>query len=261
LVHLAGCDNGQMPEKADVTVTFAGSGDAFGSGGRYQACIHLNRAGRPSALLDCGATSLSALKCLGLDPGDVSAVFVSHLHGDHFAGLPFLILDGQFSRRVAPLTIVGPPGTTQRLTAAMECLFPGSSATARRFSVEIAELRPGSATSACGITVRAWAAEHPSGAPALILRLDVDGKTIAYTGDTAWTEAIPEAAADADLLVAEAYYRDKNVPHHLRYADLADHRARLGARRVILTHMSADMLSHRPEASFETASDGLVVRL
>ena len=55
--------------------------------------------------------------------------------------------------------------------------------------------------------------DHPSGAPALLLRLDLAGKTLAYTGDTAWTDALTEAAADADLLIAEAYYRDKNIPY------------------------------------------------
>ena len=101
------------PAHAAVTVTFAGSGDAFGSGGRYQACIHLRPEGGDPVLLDCGATSLSALKRLGLDPGEIAAVFVSHLHGDHFGGLPFLILDGQFSRRTRPLTVVAPPGTSR----------------------------------------------------------------------------------------------------------------------------------------------------
>jgi ribonuclease BN (tRNA processing enzyme) len=92
------------PGHTAVTVTFAGSGDAFGSGGRYQACIHLQGRGGPGpVLLDCGATSLSALKHLGLDPGEIAAVFVSHLHGDHFGGLPFLILDGQFSHRTKSL--------------------------------------------------------------------------------------------------------------------------------------------------------------
>ena len=70
-------------------------------------------------------------------------MFVSHLHGDHFGGLPFLILDAQFAGRTAPLAVAGPPGTGQRLAEAMECLFPGSSRVRRRFAVEVTELRPG----------------------------------------------------------------------------------------------------------------------
>lgn len=244
-----------------LTITFAGSGDAFGSGGRNQACIHLQPAGASPLLLDCGATSLSALKRLELDPGDISAVVVSHLHGDHFGGLPFLILDGQFSRRTTPLAVIGPPGIARRLLDTMECLFPGSSTAPRRFGVEVTELGPGNSVTVAGMTVRAWQAEHPSGAPALLLRLGIAGKTIAYTGDTAWTGAIAEVAADADLLIAEAYYRDKNIPHHLRLADLDAHRDQLTARRLILTHLSADLLGPGPRPSFECAHDGLTVSL
>jgi ribonuclease BN (tRNA processing enzyme) len=251
----------RVPVGSTVIVTFAGTGDAFGSGGRYQACIHLGRSAGPSVLLDCGATSLSALKHLGLDPGEIEAVFVSHLHGDHFAGLPFLILDGQFSRRTRPLIVVGPPGTARRLNNAMECLFPGSSATTRRFSVETTEISPGSTASVCGVKVCAWQADHESGAPALLLRLELAGKIIAYTGDTAWTNDLIEVAAGADLLIAEAYYRDKNIPYHLRYADLDVHRDQLKARRIIVTHMSADMLDRQHEVRLEPAHDGLVINL
>jgi ribonuclease BN (tRNA processing enzyme) len=246
----------------ELTVTFAGSGDAFGSGGRYQACIHLQRPdGLAPVLLDCGATSLSALKHLRLDPGEIEAVFVSHLHGDHFGGLPFLILDGQFSRRTSSLTIAGPPGITGRLTDTMECLFPGSSSTARGFDIRTIEIRPGAATTVAGIIVTAWEVKHPSGAPPLALRLDLAGKTIAYTGDTAWTPALVECSAGADLLIAEAYYRDKNVPYHLRLTDLDTYRDRLAANRIVLTHMSADMLDHPDPVAFQAAHDGLTLTL
>jgi ribonuclease BN (tRNA processing enzyme) len=246
-----------------VNVTFAGSGDAFGSGGRYQACIHLRVPGQAPVLLDCGATSLSALRACGLGPGEISTVFVSHLHGDHFGGLPFLILDGQFSRRTSPLTIAGPPGTADRLRQAMETSFPGSVGTPRRFSVEVVELAPGSTRDVDGIKVATWEADHPSGAPALVLGLGLGGAMIAYTGDTAWTSNLVAAADNADLLIAEAYYYDKAVPYHLRYTDLTAHRASLTSGRIVLTHMSADMLARAAESrlDFETAYDGLTIRL
>lgn len=251
----------QPATRRRVTVTFAGCGDAFGSGGRYQACIHLRVPGQAAVLVDCGATSLSALRACGLDPGEVSTVFVSHLHGDHFGGLPFLILDGQFSRRTRPLTVAGPPGTADRLRQAMEILFPGSSGVARRFSVELVELAPGSTRDVNGVKVASWEADHPSGGPALVLRLGVGGATIAYSGDTAWTSNLIEAADGADLLIAEAYYYDKAIPYHLRYADLLAHRADLNCDRIVLTHMSADMLTRAAEGQldFETAHDGLAI--
>jgi ribonuclease BN (tRNA processing enzyme) len=245
---------------AGVTVTFAGSGDAFGSGGRYQACIHLAGAdGTGPVLLDCGATSLPALRRLGLDPGNIGTVLVSHLHGDHFGGLPFLILDGQFAGRRQPLTVAGPPGLARRLGRAMECLFPGSATARRRFPVQTVELEPGTVAAVDGVTVRAWAGVHPSGAPALLLRVGLAGRMIAYTGDTAWTGVVAQVAAGADLLITEAYYRDKPIPYHLRLADLVAHRDELTARRIVATHMSADVLDHPEAMPFEAAYDGLAI--
>ena len=114
-----------------------------------------------------------------------------------------------------------------------------------------------------GTDVTSWEVDHPSGAPPLALRLGIGGATIAYTGDTAWTENLTAAAACADLLIAEAYYYDKPVPYHLRYTDLSTHHSSLTSRRIVLTHMSADMLTRAAEGrlAFETAHDGLAIQL
>lgn len=221
--------------------------------------MHIGREAGSPVLLDCGATSLVGLKRLGLEPNDLAAVFVSHLHGDHFGGLPFLILDGQFRHRTEPLVVAGPAGLRQRLAAAMEVLFPGSSTVRRKFEVKVVELMPGRPESVAGIEVLAREVRHPSGAPPLALRLDVDGAVLAYTGDTAWTGTIAQTAAGAQLLVAEAYHFDKKIPYHLNHRTLLAHRQELDCERVILTHMSADMLARVSEAGFETAHDGLVV--
>jgi ribonuclease BN (tRNA processing enzyme) len=242
-----------------VTVTFAGSGDAFGSGGRLQACIMLAD-GERRVLLDCGATSLSGLKRLGVEPNTIDAVVVSHLHGDHFGGLPFLFLDGQFSRRETDIHVIGPPGTAERLTTAMEVFFPGSSGVRRRFAVEVTELAPGETVTAGPWTVHAFAADHASGAPSLILRLESPRAVVAYSGDTAWTPALIDASHEADLFICEAYFHSRQAPYHLSYDELAQHLGRLTCKRVILTHMTAEMLAAEGIAP-ERAEDGLVVTL
>jgi ribonuclease BN (tRNA processing enzyme) len=99
------------------------------------------------------------------------------------------------------------------------------------------------------------------GGPFLALRVHLAERTIAYTGDTAWTDALIDVADRADLLIAEAYFWDKPVPYHLRHADLVAHRHKIASARTILTHMSTDMLAHAHEAEFELAYDGLTINL
>ena len=244
-----------------MRIRFVGSGDAFGSGGRWQTCIHLSVEGQ-ALLVDCGATSLVALKAQGLHPHAVGAVAVTHLHGDHFGGLPFLILDGQFSHRTAPLLVAGPPGTRVRLTEAMETLFPGSNWAPRRFPVQVTELAADGTPAKLGpATVRGWQVEHACGAPPLALRVDLGGASFAYSGDTQWTPALAEAARGADLFAVEAYTFDRPIRYHLDYQTLRAHLGEIGAHRVVLTHMSADMLSRLADAEPPAAYDGMTIDL
>src|SRR6266545_7064422 len=248
--------------RARVRVTVAGSGDAFGSGGRLQACVHVQPMDRAEAvLLDCGASALIGLKRCGLDPNDVTVVAVSHLHGDHFGGLPYLLLDGQFRHRHRPLHLVGPPGMQQRLEQAMEVLFPGSTQMPLRFATHMHELPPGATIEVEQVTVRAVGVEHAAGAPALGLRLHVADRVLAYSGDTEWTDALIELADGADLFICEAYVFETSVKYHLSYATLAEQRSRLRCKRLILTHMSADILNRRGEVEAELAEDGLTLTI
>jgi ribonuclease BN (tRNA processing enzyme) len=242
-----------------VQVRFAGSGDAFGSGGRWQTCIRV-AAGGMILLVDCGATSLVALKAQGLDPAAIDAVVVTHLHGDHFGGLPFLILDGQFSRRSRPLSVVGPPGTRSRLTKTMETLFPGSSRARRRFDVEVTELAADGSPAWVGAArIRGWEVEHPSGAPPLAVSVQLGGSTFGYSGDTQWTPALTCAARGAELFAVEAYTFDRPIRYHLDYLTLREHLDDLPAERVVLTHMSAAMLRRLADADLPAAYDGMVI--
>lgn len=244
-----------------LRVTFAGSGDAFGSGGRLHTCLLID-APATTFLVDCGPSSLAALRRLGRSPAEIDVIVVSHLHGDHFAGIPFLLLEAEHaSKRTRRLTIAGPPGSRSRIEQALDIFFPGAAATDWRFPLEVLELDPEVPAQLGPVTVTPFVVVHPSGAPPFALRLECDSFVIAYSGDTEWTESLVRAARGADLFIAEAYTFERHVRYHLDLRTLANHLDRIGAKRVILTHMSDDVLSRTNELDWEPADDGMEVVL
>lgn len=243
-----------------LEILFLGSGDAFGSGGRFQTCI-LVRSESSRFLIDCGASSLIAMKRFGIDPSIVDLILLSHLHGDHFGGLPFFVLDAQFAHRRRPLVVAGPKGVGMRVTQAMEVMFPGSPGAQRDFELTFTDLSDKAETVLDSVKVMPFAVLHPSGAEAFALRVECGGRVIGYSGDTEWTEALMDAARGTDLFICEAYFFEKKVKHHLDYAVLVRHRERLQTRRLVLTHMSADMLARVPGLDVEVAEDGKLISL
>lgn len=236
---------------APIHVRLVGCGDAFGSGGRFQTCIYV-RSSRLTFLLDCGATSLTALRRDGLDPAELSVVLVTHLHGDHFGGLPFLLLDAHLNtRRTEPLTLVGPPGLEERTRQAQEVFYPGSSAHRLRFPLHFVHLSPRTPTEVGPLTVTAYPVVHSSGAPAYALRVACDGKVLAHSGDTEWTDALIDVARDADLFFCEASFYERQVKNHLAYQTVAAHRHELRCRRLVLTHMTSELLKRSQEMEME----------
>ena len=244
-----------------MRLRFLGCGDAFGSGGRFNTCFHVAAAGE-EFLIDCGASSMIALRKFGVDPNAIAAIFITHLHGDHFGGLPFFILDAQLvSRRTAPLVIAGPPGLAERLGVTMEALFPGSAAIERKFPVELVELAPEQRRVIGGVTATPYPVRHACGAPPFALRLECGGKVIAYSGDTEWVETLIPAAREADLFIAEAYFHDRKIRHHLDWRSLEPHLAEIRPKRLVLTHFSPDMLGRLGSLPVEMAEDGMVVEI
>ncbi|MBN2032089.1 MAG: MBL fold metallo-hydrolase [Deltaproteobacteria bacterium] len=243
-----------------MSVTFLGSGDAFGSGGRFQTCI-LVQCSTMRFLLDCGASSLVAMKQQKINPATIEAILVTHLHGDHFGGLPFFILDAQFSKREAPLVIAGPPGVQTRVGKTMEVLFPKSSETIQRFPINFVELPPSTPFQMKDLLVTAETVTHLCGAPSYALRVECAGRTIAYSGDTEWSDNLVKVAAGADLFICEAYFFKKKTRFHLDYQSLVEHKASLDCKRMVLTHMSDDMLKRLPHIGTEWAEDGLTIVL
>jgi ribonuclease BN (tRNA processing enzyme) len=249
----------RMGVMGEVNVRFLGSGDAFGSGRRFQTCIYVDSDGPDSTrlLIDCGASSLIAMKYFGVETSTIDTILLSHLHGDHFGGLPFFIMEAQYvSGRERPLVIAGPPGLETRTYEALEVLYPGTSETPRSFALEFVELEDGTSTGIGAITVTPYSVIHPSGAPAFALRVSNEDKVLAFSGDTSWTDALIRVASGADLFICECNFWEKQGGHHLDYATLMDHQAELGCRRLVLTHMSEPMLRRIESLDTEGAEDG-----
>jgi ribonuclease BN (tRNA processing enzyme) len=244
-----------------VTVRFVGSGDSFGSGGRFQTCILVDGPASRVAI-DFGTSSLIALAQQGIAHNSIDAILLTHLHGDHCGGVPFLLIDAMLAaKRQRPLTIAGPRDLQRRMGEIREALFPGSHVMTPRFPVDWIELPPGCPHPVLDLTVTARPARHTQETNPTSLRVEIGGKVIAYTGDTEWTDDVAALARGADLFIAECYFYDKPIKWHLTYPAIAAHRAEVGATRVILTHMSGEMLAHADEVPEECASDGLVVTL
>jgi ribonuclease BN (tRNA processing enzyme) len=244
-----------------VQLRFLGSGDAFGSGGRMHTCFHITST-NGQFLIDCGCSALIAMRRFGVDPNAIDAILVSHLHGDHFGGIPFLILDGQLvSKRTRPLAIAGPAGVKRAISDAMEVMFPGSSRIQQRFPIEVVELVPERPHVLEAAVAVAYEVEHPAGEMRLAFRVQCDGKVIAYSGDTGWAPSLVSAARGSDLFIVEAYFFDKKVRDHLDFETLRAHLGDVSPRRWIVTHMSSDMLTRVAGLGCEYAEDGKVVTL
>jgi ribonuclease BN (tRNA processing enzyme) len=244
-----------------MQLQFVGCGDAFGSGGRYNTCFHITGA-RANVLIDCGASSLPALKRLRIARDDIDLILITHFHGDHFAGLPFLLLDAQFARRNRPLVIAGPEGIELRLTQVMEALFEHSSKTKPRFDLSVVALKPEQTRRFGAVDVTPYPVVHgESGGPFLAYRVEAEGRVIAYSADTEWTQALIPLARDADLFIAEAYTYDRVVKNHLSLKTLEGHLPEIKPKRLVLTHMSDDMLGRPDTLAYTAASDGMIVKL
>jgi len=247
--------------KTRVQLTCIGTGDAFGSGGRLNSCYHLGT-GRQQVLLDCGCSSLIGLHRYGYDPAELDAVIISHLHGDHFGGLPFLFLEGKFvSQRQRPLTLIGPPGLQQQAASALEVLYPGAIGKGVGFPLHYSVLDPENALLFGELTIHCCRVIHGNSTEAYALRVDVAGKSLCYTGDTEWTDNLLSLVAGTDLMIAECFAFAEPIPSHLDYQTLKQRQADLGCKRLMLTHLGPEMLARRDEVDLEILNDGDLIEL
>ncbi|MDE0029151.1 MAG: MBL fold metallo-hydrolase [Deltaproteobacteria bacterium] len=240
-----------------MRVHFLGSGDAFGSGGRNQTAYLLEDRSH-LYLLDCGPSTLPALRRARLDPANLDAVILSHLHGDHFGGLPFFFIHYLYDRpRTRPLVVAGPPGTEERVRALMRLMYGAKELPFAVFT----EMEPDTVTAVAGAEVLAFQVPHQTDAVSLGLRVTAAGRTVLFSGDSSWTDQFVAHSRGADLFICECCFYDDPSTSHMSYVQVAAHREQLECKRLILTHMGEEMLARRRSLPIRTAEDGMVVDL
>ncbi len=245
-----------------ASVTFAGCGDAFGTGGRFNSCFVVDVEDFRYTI-EFGATSLVALNRVDIDHISIDAVVFTHLHADHCSGIPSMLLDAMLgAKRTKPLIIAGPRETEVRRKEMMDSMLPGSGVMVPEFDltwIDMELMKPNKVGE--HLTVTSYPAHHTAETNPTSVRCEAGGKVVSYTGDGAWTKHIPKISKDADLFICESYFYEKPVRFHMNYPDVREHWEEFQAKRTILTHFSREMLPMADKVPEECAHDGLVVEI
>ena len=247
---------------AKVTVTLLGTGDAFASFGRSQAGYLIDApVGR--VLMEAGPGLMQALKGGGVSTDSFDLLLISHLHGDHFGGLPFLILDYMWeTRRKKVLTIAGPAKLEERTWSLMRTMFPHFPLDKIKHKLKFVVLEPGRSTRLGKFKVSAIRSPHTRPDISLSIRIDGGGKSIVFSGDSGWNEELVELSAGADLFLCECtYYESAHLKFHLNYPLLAANRDKFKVRRMVLTHLGREVLSREDEIALEMGYDGMKIKI
>jgi len=242
-------------EMSLVQLKVIGCGDAFGSGGRLNTCFYVKTASS-RFLIDCGASTLPALKHHRISVDHIDAIMISHFHGDHYGGVPVLLLDAAISGRTKKLQIISPPGGEQRISALLDLLYPGTPVL-EKLHVEFLEYADDKMLKTAHFSVLAFPVIHSEKALPHGLRIEVSGKVIAYSGDTSWTVALHPLSDGADVFICECNFFSTQVKGHMNYIELEKRLPEFSCKRMLLTHFDQEMLEKLEYLKLGYLTDGM----
>ena len=235
-------------------VTVLGSGTCVPRQRRGPAGYALET-GASRLLIDSGSGTLGRLMQAGLDFRDLSHALYTHTHVDHTADLAPLLFASKYTPdfvREQTLHLIGPPGFAafvDRLADAWPWIRPEGD------WLEIRELDDDTMRFA-DFTIRAVPVDH-GGIPANAYRIEAEGKSVVFSGDTGYASGIVEIARGADLLVIEASFPTGDDPGwHLTAAQAGRVAAQAKAKAVVLTHLYPACDEHDMEELCRQTFDG-----
>ena len=216
------------------TVTVLGSGNAFQTDGRGTAAF-LVQFEKCRFLVDCGPTLLVKAEMLKADLRNLEIVFLTHFHGDHAAGIPFLLLFMKYiEKREKPITIVGPPGTKEWVNWAIELCYPAMKFPFKIFFEELGKLEK---LTRFYMLIETVPIQHTE--DSLGYRFSFGGKTLAFSGDSKYTAELIRLTAGADLAFVECSTIHKLNTEHVSLEELKIQFPGYlaGAKKIVLIHL------------------------
>lgn len=213
-----------------MRLAFLGTGSAF-SLERYNGAVVVD--GR--ILLDAGAPLLRHMHRVGIDPHGIEVIFLSHFHGDHVLGLPtYFLYRGLRSDR--PLLVVGPPGVNERLEKLCGLVW-GEDWAEFRDRIELRFQEAGPSGEAAGVRYETVRLDHGT-QDCRGYRLHLEGRVLAYAGDTTVTPPLDELVDGADVVITEATSPQPSSVH-TSWEEAADLAARHPGTRFLFNHVFA----------------------
>ena len=236
-----------------------GSGDAFATGGRHTTSFLLD-AEREGYLIDCGVSTLVRLKQINYPISNLRGIFLSHLHGDHFGGVPFVLLSLMFeSASNESFFITGPRVVKSKIEELQELMYPGTGSFVQDLGIEFIEYDQ-KWQRMDDITVKALPVMHDPASSPHGLKFKWNDKMLAFSGDTQWDYNLIELASKTEIFITECNNYERNRPGHLSLNTLEENSSKLDSNRIILSHMGRDVLELK-RCPFERLYDGMEIPL
>lgn len=234
-----------------MRVTFVGVGEAFDDSVPNTSLFLAGLTGgaRATVLFDCGFTAAGAFfACPALSVADreagPDAVWISHFHGDHFFGLPWLVARLQEAGRTRDLPVFGGPDVAARVVAVLDLAYPHLREKLD-FAVRPVAVGDGEAFSLAGFPARAAVTEH--GAPCLAVRLETEHGAFFFSGDGRCGPACRELASGCSLAVIEAYALTAGSGGHGSVEEALNLAGEAWVEAVALVHVQRDLRRTRGE--------------
>jgi ribonuclease BN (tRNA processing enzyme) len=242
-----------------IELTIIGCGDAFANGGRFHTCFYV-KSPNCNLLIDCGASAFTSLKQNGIENKDIDVILISHFHGDHYGGLPFILLDANIAKREKPLTIFSPTGGKEKIELLFALLYPDSKLS-EELIINFKEYSANKVFFTRSLKVLAIPVKHKQATLPHGFRITIGSTVISYSGDTEWTSALEKLAKDADLFICECNFYETYGEGHMNYKTLTENLAKLTFKRILLTHFSDEMLENLKHIKIDWAVDGLKIQI